>query len=92
MARAVCLDRGIPYSKLGLGPLVTGLAEIQPRLFEVLAKVDVLHVWTFGLWWVAVAVLMNMGILLALLVTMVTFPASHLFAVAADAFIMLVRW
>jgi hypothetical protein len=82
----------IPYSKLGLGPLVTGLAETQPWLFEVLAKVDVLHVWTFGLWWTAVAMLMNMGILVALLVTMVTFPASHLFAVLADAFVTLVRW
>jgi len=42
---------GIPYSRLGLGPLVTGLAEMQPQLFEALAKGDVLHIWTFGLWW-----------------------------------------
>lgn len=53
---------------------------------------DVLHVWTFSLRWVAVAMLMHMRIWVALLVTMVTFPASHLFAVAADVFVMLIRW
>lgn len=61
-------------------------------LFEIIAKVDLLHVWTFLLWWVAVTVLFEMKSWAALLVTMVTFPAAHIFAIFAMLFVYLVTW
>ncbi|MFQ5801957.1 MAG: hypothetical protein ACE5JQ_03555 [Candidatus Methylomirabilales bacterium] len=51
-----------------------------PRLFEFLARVDYVHVWTFGLWWVAIAVLCQVRPWVALLLTLLTFPASHIVA------------
>lgn len=80
------------YNQVGLGSLFTGLAGTSPALFDVLAKVDYLHVWTFLLWWVAVAVFMERGVWIALLLTMVTFPGAHLFAWWADLFVRFVRW
>ncbi len=79
------------YSNLGLGPLVSGLADTHQQLFEVLAKLDAVHIWTFLLWWVAVATLLQLGAWVALLLTMVTFPGSHLFAWLADLFLSCVR-
>ena len=75
------------YSQLGLAPFVTGLATAHPALFDVLAKIDLLHIWTFLLWWLAISVLMDVGGWLALLLTLVTFPGAHVFAWAADAFV-----
>jgi hypothetical protein len=83
---------GILYSKLGLGPLVAGLAQTYPSLFEVLAKVTLLHVWTFCLWWVAIAPLMGLGAWVALLLSLVTFPCAHIFAAAANLVIIYVVW
>lgn len=80
------------YSRVGLGPLVTGLAVTYPGLFEVLAKVDVLHLWTFGLWCVAIIVLMELRVWVALLLTLVTFPGAHIFAWWADLVLRFVRW
>ena len=80
------------YNQIGLGPFITGLSTTHPGLFEFLAKVDYLHVWTFALWWVAIMVLMEMGFWIALLLTVVTFPGAHIFAWAAHRFVGFVSW
>lgn len=80
------------YSRLGLAPLFTHLADPHPVLFDIIAKVDLLHVWTFLLWWVAVAILIEMKTWAALLVTMVTFPGAHIFAFCAQVFLYIVTW
>jgi hypothetical protein len=80
------------YSQVGLGPLVAGLAQTNPALFEVLAKLDVHHAWTFLLWWVAFAVLPNVGRWVALLLTLVTFPGAHVFAWSAHLLLGVLRW
>ena len=80
------------YSQLGLAPFVTGLATTHPALFDILAKVDLLHIWTFLLWWLAIGALMGVGRWVALLLTLVTFPGAHVFAWAARACVNVVRW
>ena len=85
-------DGTFTYSRLGLAPLFTNLAGPHPVLFDIIAKVDLLHVWTFLLWWVAVAILIEMKTWVALLVTMVTFPGAHIFAFCAYAFVYIVTW
>ena len=66
------------YNRVGLGPLLTtDLYATAPVLYSVLASVDYLHIWTFGLWWLAIAVLMHVRPWVALLLTLLTFPASH---------------
>lgn len=82
----------ILYNQLGLGPFFAHLATTQPGLFDIIAKVDLLHVWTFLLWWVAVAVLLEMKVWVALLVTAVTFPAAHILAAFAEIFLYVVTW
>lgn len=83
---------GILYSRLGLGPLFADLAPTHPILFDIIAKVDLVHIWTFLLWWAAVAVLLEMKAWAALLVTAVTFPAAHIFAAFAEIFLYIVTW
>lgn len=68
------------YNRVGLGPLITDLAATNPHLFETLARVDYLHVWTFALWWLAIAVLLQVRLRVALVLTLLTFPASHIVA------------
>jgi hypothetical protein len=80
------------YSRLGLAPFFTHLAGPHPVLFDIIAKVDLHHIWTFLLWWVAVAILIEMKSWVALLVTMVTFPGAHIFAFCAYAFVYIVTW
>ncbi len=80
------------YSQLGLAPFVTGLATTHPGLFDILAKVDLLHIWTFLLWWLAIGALMGVGGWVALLLTLVTFPGAHVFAWAADTCLHVIRW
>jgi hypothetical protein len=61
-------------------------------LFEIIAKVDLVHVWTFLLWWLAVAILIELKSWTALVVTMVTFPAAHIFAFFARMVLSIVTW
>lgn len=74
------------------GEVPAGVAEGLHAEFDIIAKVDLLHVWTFLLWWVAVAVLLEMKAWVALLVTAVTFPAAHIFATFAEIFLYVVTW
>lgn len=80
------------YNRVGLGTLFVGLAGTHPALFEVLAKVDYLHIWTFLLWWVALTRLIELRVWVALLLTLVTFPGAHLFAWFANLLLHVIRW
>lgn len=82
----------IIYNRLGLGPFVAHLAATNPALFDILAKLDLNHVWTFLLWWIAIAVLMDVRPWVALLLTMVTFPGAHIFAFLAEVALYFVSW
>ena len=80
------------YSQLGLAPLVRDLAPTHPAVFDALAKLDLVHVWTFALWWIAIATLVGAGRWLALALTCVTFPASHLFGWTAGLVVSFLAW
>lgn len=80
------------YSQLGLGPFITALAATHPGIFDALAKVDLHHIWTFVLWWVAIAVLAGAGRWVALFFTLVTFPGAHVFSWGAQLLVHVVRW
>lgn len=80
------------YNRAGLGSLFIGLAGTYPAVFEALAKVDYLHIWTFLLWWIAVIRLIELRVRIALLVTLVTFPGAHLFAWFANLLLHVIRW
>ena len=69
----------IPYIRLGLGEWITPLGQTDPVLFNYLAQLHVFSLWGFGLWWVGLATLTDVGYRKSFVVALLSFVAMYVY-------------